>query len=130
MPKIPDQRPEKLGLNLFDLDMVHPDLRVRILQDRLDLTQAIKIDPTKPDERAVVFRCDLLSAALACDLLWSEARREGDSLIRVYLFQNGRWKRVPDTTTFTALINEQAALNPKVFPWTAPEVPLQIQPIF
>ena len=116
MPRIPDS--ERLAINLFDLDSVHPHLKVKLLNGRMDLKRdnIIRIDPDKTDETAVPLVGDLLTVAVACDILRSENRREGDKVVRIYLNKGGNWIKLPSAAILTHRIEGELTLDPEIFP--------------
>ena len=109
-------RTERLAVNLYDLDRVAPSLRASLVAPRLDLTKPIDMgwDRKSDDETAVVFNCDLLSAAIICDTLRSHDRAAGDSPTRVYLFKKV-WTRVASHVVLTELVDGRCQLSPDVF---------------
>ena len=126
-------RPEKLAVNVYDLEGIDAAIRQRVLGpqlDKLDAKNPVWIDRNRDDESAVIFTCDLLTAALACDILRSECRRENGPVIRLYL-KKGAWQKVPSTAILTAIINDKAVLNPAVFGGAATFAgkPLEVTPV-
>lgn len=123
MPPIGKKPFYKLGINLFDLDQVDPDLRKKLLVDkegkeRVNRANAVhveldRISPTM----AVVFTCDILTAALVIDILRSECRRLGKELIRGYINRGGEsWARLLSRQVLTILDeNRKPQLNPEIF---------------
>lgn len=120
MPRVTQngQRREKLAINVFDLDRIDPDFRRKILAERLDLTHHIdmRFDRIKEaDEAAVEFTCDLLTAAIICDILRSHDREVGDFPTRLYLKRES-WSRIPSRVVLTVTEHGKVKLNPKLFP--------------
>src|SRR5262245_17580199 len=68
----------RVAINLYDLDHINPYIRTIALGGKLDLSETIYIGGRDdlPDEWAVVFSCDLRTAACLCDILRKEAREE------------------------------------------------------
>lgn len=122
MPTIIEHRKEQLAINAIDLDALDPILRIRITRDkegnnRLDFRQAIPVETEKASStRAIAFCCDLLTAALCCDLTRSENRREGGPIIRVYLKKADAWTRLPEKAILTLVEEGKPILNPEIFP--------------
>jgi len=132
MPKI--QTDERLALNLFDLDSIVPELKMRLFRGRLDLRRdsVIRVDKDKTDETAVPLLGDLLSAAVACDILRSENRREGDKVVRVYLNRGTNWVKLPASAILTDRIEGELILNSEIFPSARallPEKPLAVKAV-
>lgn len=112
-----DDRRERLAVALTDLDRVPPEVRTHLLAGRLDLSQAIRVGQDRmEDVPAVVFSCDLLTAAIVCDMLRSNDRKVGDAPTGLYINKNQSWSRITNNTVLTVVINGKAKLNPKVFP--------------
>lgn len=112
---------ERLAINLFDATD-----RTRISEDTLGLLlggkldrdrgSVIRVDPGRPDETAVPFSCDLLTAACVADTIREHDRLAKDYPCRVYLNRGGRsWERIPCDTRLTLVVGEKVVLNPKVF---------------
>jgi len=102
---------EQLAVSLFDIDRIPPTLRRNLLQGKLELSNIIRI----LDKPAVVFTCDLLTAALTCDILRSNDRKLCDSPTEVFI-KRSKWSRVPSNTVLTVLgPTNKARLNPDVF---------------
>jgi hypothetical protein len=125
-PVVPKQpkvdHPERLAISLADVERIDPMLRHRTLHGRLDLAKAIKVGT----DAVVAFSCDLLLAALACDVIQSEFRREGDSPVKVYILHPGRpWWRLSASTVLTIPgENGKAELNHLIFPSALEIAPL------
>lgn len=121
MPTIKSKldRPEKLAINLFDLDRIEPSLRGPLLSSRLDLNRPIRTNwdraASTTDEAAVVFICDLLTAAVVCDTIRSHDRKAGDFPTRLYI-QRKTWARIPSHIVLTELVDGKCKLNPSFFP--------------
>jgi hypothetical protein len=115
MPRIDDDRRESLAVNLFDLDRVDPTVRQILLAGKLDLTRVIRINPDRPDETAVAFTCDLLTAACICDVIRTHDRAAGDHPCRVYLRRSKAWERLPGAAVLSVLDDGKAVLNPDLF---------------
>lgn len=108
---------ERLAVALEDLDRVAPELRVKLLKGRLDLDNVLRHAGQHREEEvpAVPFTCDLLTAAIACDVLRSNDRKLGDELTRVYVLRESRWTRVTSKTVLTVIVEGKVRLNPEVF---------------
>lgn len=120
------KRTEQLACNVFDLDKVDPSVREKLkLSDKISRqTVDMRFDRVKEsDEAAVVFNCDLLTAALICDILRSHDREMGDSPTRLYLKRKS-WSRIPSYVVLTVVVNGHTELNPEVFPTAVPLVDL------
>ena len=113
------ERTEQLALNLFDLDNVHKIVRESLLSGKVDVTRAIKIDKSRPDEVAVLLTCDLLSAACICDTLRTQNRKHDETPIRVYLKRETAWSKVPYDRELSLVEGDRCRLNPEVFPQIA-----------
>ncbi len=127
-------RPEQLSVNIFDLDRIESSIRQMLLGGKLDLSKALTIGE-RPDDRAVGFCCDLLSAACLCDIMRSNDRKFGDSPTRIYMRSrlNLPWFKIDANIVLTGLGEDEAIhLNPQIFPplTTANEVPLSPMPLF
>lgn len=134
MTKIPDERDGdsrfSLAINLYDIQRVDPFIRSMMkLGEKLnkDPSEIIRVDENRPDERGVVFVCDLLSAALLCDIIREHDKKSSEDPTRVYLRKGkGVWRKLAssEVLTVTRKNNGQvdgnssdslAVLNPKIF---------------
>lgn len=132
MPK-PGAAQERLGLNLYDLEAIHPDLYKRTLSGVLDLRReaVIRVGSGTVDT-AVPFSCALLLAATLCDILRSENRKFREPPIRVYLSSSqGVWTKLGKDAVLTTVGDRDGVrvveLDPRVFRSLAhasPDVPL------
>lgn len=108
----------KLAVNLYDLDRCTGDLRTSVAK-RVDVHNPIKTDWDRKaecatDERAVVFTCSLISAAVLCDLMRSHDREAGDFPTRLYI-KRKEWSRIPSHVVLTVVRGGKAVLNPDFF---------------
>lgn len=112
------QRPELLAINLCDVERMPAIVREAVFgagnNCKLDLTDAIRIDPSRADEVAVAFRCDLLTAALCCDVIRGHDRDAGDPSTRVYVFRKA-WSKLPSAAMLTQMAGGKVQLHPSVF---------------
>jgi len=99
-----------LAINLDDLDRIPPELRSKMLANRIDLREAIRFG----DEVGVAFCCDLLPAAVICDKVRSDDSSVGDYPTRLYLKRSG-WTKVHPTAVLTVIVSGRVALNPEIF---------------
>lgn len=127
MPKLPVDKPrERLAISLFDLDSVDPILRQKLFAGRVNLVKqaVIRIET----DAAVELTCDLLAAAIVCDILRAENRREGDSVTKVYIHRGKAWTKLSSTIILTAMgSDKQPQLNYEIFTSElelAPPVPI------
>ncbi len=109
------KRDVKLGVNIFDLDSLNPFVRSMLLGGKVDTTRTVRVDKTRPDEQAVVFTCDTLTAALTIDLIRNEGRHEGQ-VYRAYILRDKVWVRLANNTVLTVKDGTTFTLDPKVFP--------------
>ena len=119
MPQLPtnEQRKERLAVSLADLDRVAPELRAGLLGGKLDLSGVVRVGQDRmEDVPAVVFCCDLLTAATVCDILRSHDRQHGDPPTGIYINKDRAWTRVTNGTVLTVVIDSKVLLNPAVFP--------------
>ncbi len=108
----------RLGINLFDLQRMPATLRDGLLGGKLALRKdALVIAGDDPDETVVPLTCDLLTAALALDLVRSHDRRHSEDPTRVYLFRKA-WTRLPGAAVLTLDRGEglPVILSPEWFP--------------
>lgn len=110
-----DERPERLALNVFDLDRASKNLIVKVLGGKIT-KEVVTVDSKREDEIGLLFSCSLETAALCSDILQSEYRREGLEPIRVYLFKRGGWVKLPFNAVLTVNHKGQIVLNPDWFP--------------
>lgn len=106
------ERREKLAVLLADLDRVAPSLRTGLLGGKLDLKTAVRV---ADEVAAVMFTCDLLTAAAVCDLLRSEDRRCGNPPTAVYVRRDRAWAKLPGSAVLTVVVRGEMRLNPVVF---------------
>lgn len=112
-----EPRREKLAVNLFDLDRVDPLIRAELLGGKIDVKAGpVRIDPRRPDLAAVGFRCDLLTAAIVCDILRSHDRELGDAPTRVYIKRAEAWEPLAGRVVLTVVVDGKCQLSPEVFP--------------
>lgn len=130
MPKLPDppQNGQRLAVNLCDLDRVDSSIRGMLLSGKLNLQALIRMDRDRPDETAVAFSCDLLTAATCCDVLRGHDLRAGDYPTRVYLFRQS-WSKLPGSTVLTLVNDGKVFLNPEVFAGSLAIKPLARQAV-
>ena len=110
--KKPEPSGEKLAVTLTDLDRLPTDAKARYLGGRLDLAKTVKVGAGIP---AVAFKCDLLQAALVCDLLRSEDRKAGDAPTGVWVKRRDSWYKVSERLLLTLTVADEGALNPDLF---------------
>lgn len=107
----------RMAVCLTDLDRLDPAQRQRMLKGKLDLTKIVQV--TLPDRRqpvpCVAFTCDLLTAALVCDLLRDGDSRCDDVPTRVYVLKRESWSRVPLDTRLTVAECGKVVLNRSFF---------------
>ncbi len=120
MPRpLPTQKvpTERLAINLFDIGRVDLGVLRLVLGGKLDLRKEAAIRISKlAEDTAVPFTCDLLTAAIACDVLRSENRKLGENPIRIYLAKpGGNWSRLGGNEVLT-ITEGGVALDPRVFP--------------
>lgn len=116
---------EKLAINLYDLDRLPPEMRIKLLKGRLDLNKENIIDyeytttningeKEKRVEKGSQFTCDLLAAALVCDIIRSYDRSVGDIETRIYLNKgDGIWTKLSKNAIL--VVSGGKKLNPKYF---------------
>lgn len=109
-----------LGINVADLIRVNPHLRLRALRTadgtpKLDL-EKVKTFGEAPDERFAEFKCDLLSAALAIDIIRNEGRVERSTICRAYIKRGETWSRLPFNAVLTRKESDHYVLDESVFP--------------
>ena len=117
-PYIVSVRPESLAVNLFDItdtDRVPETIRDMLLGGKLDLANAIRVDPSRFDEVAVEFTCDLLTAACICDTLRQHDRTARQHPTRVYVRKATAWNKVPGDAKLALVKGEKLFLNPSIF---------------
>ena len=125
-PQFKSGRPELLAFNLWDLELVHPHLRAKLLP-LLDLRRAnvVWVDKDREDETAAPFTCLLLTSAIACDMIREIARKVNETPPRIYLNRtgagsparrDGAWVRLPGDAILTHLVNGKPVLDPTIFP--------------
>ncbi len=120
-PKQVEQRRERLGINLNDIDLIHPLMRQSLLKDGagkpiVDPMDTTWVDRSKADETSIPFTCDLLTAALVLDLVRSEARKANDPPIRAYIKRATAWERLPHAAVLTVVWDGKSVLSPSIFP--------------
>ncbi len=104
---------EKLAINIADRERLEESVRVKVAKI-VDASQPVWMDRNREDERAVVFCCDLLMAALACDVVREADLQAKRERTRVYV-RKGAWSKVPGTMRLTVVVNGKPRLNPAVF---------------
>lgn len=109
-----DGRRDRVGLSIFDLDVVHPVVRKRLLGGKLALS---KDQTALVDGDAVVpLTCGLLEAAVVADLLRGECRRVGEKVPRAYLSSAQAWRRLPEDAVLTEMTDGRPELSDRWFP--------------
>ena len=116
-------RKERIGLSLFDLDVLHPVVRKAVLGGKLALSK----DQTAmvSSDAVVPFSCGLLEAAVAADLVRDECRKVGDPPVRAYLSQMQAWQRLPADARLTRVIDGRPELSELWFPPRPGEEPFE-----
>jgi len=125
-PIIDDTR-YKLALNLFDTDRMAPELRSKLLAGKVNLKETVNVDLDRVQTSvAIVFTCDLLTAALVIDIVRSEDRKVNGPLTRAYINRGGTaWSRLPNNVVLTvAEAGKPTRLNPQIFAEKEEEVVL------
>lgn len=126
MPPINDDY--RLAVNLLDLDGVFPSLVTKTLGGKISTKNVIT--PENGEAPAAILQCDLLTAAMALDVLRMEARKLDDKRVRVYVRDaDGSWSRVSHDVPLTLLrpplatigVVQQIVTNPEVFDGVRPE---------
>jgi hypothetical protein len=117
MLRIESDRPERLAVNLYDLDRVEKSIREMLLVGKVK-NAALRIDPKRLDETAVQFSCDLLTAACILDTLRNHDRIAGDVPTRCYILTDpkGNWRRLSSSAVLTVIEDGKVELSPDVFP--------------
>ena len=109
----------RLAVNIADLTRIDPVICEMMLSGKLGRSP-IAADPGRPDEAAVEFICDLLTAAAACDVMRGHDRRAGDHPTRVYLRRAVAWVKLPAAAQLTLVEDGKCVLNPEWFPALLP----------
>lgn len=115
-------RPEKVAINLADLDRLDQFVREVGLGGKLclDPLRLIDLDKNRADEKYVELTCDLLMAASMCDVLRSADRNHGDYPTRVVVFRRS-WTKMVANCCLTLVQWDDVAkkstvvLNPEFF---------------
>lgn len=105
MPRIEVQNGESrklpcLAVSLEDLDNLDHTLRAKLIADKLDLQRGIiRVgEDRKVEVPAIALCCEtkerLRIAALACDILRENDRKQGRNPIGVYIYKE-TWTRIP-----------------------------------
>lgn len=120
MPIPPSRRkpePIGLGINLYDVERMHPDVRKAMLGGKLclDKSKVVWVDRSVEDDTCVPFLCDLLTAAAVCDQVRSEDRRAGRVPTRVYQLRKA-WQRLPPGLLLCVMADGKLRLNWDAFP--------------
>jgi hypothetical protein len=120
------QSEERLAINLDDLGRMDPEVRQRMVTWRLDLEAPAR---ATDDEVVLVFKCPLIEAAKACDLVRSHDREVGDPETRVYRSQGGGpWNLLPPKAVLCSTAGGKCVLSPNVFRTAKPvHVPLPFE---
>jgi hypothetical protein len=105
--------PERLAVSLKDLNRMVPEVRRKMTEGKLDLTEIVRVGE-KENTPALAFSCDLLTAATICDIIRSEDRRVGDTPTGVWIFRRA-WTRVGGGILLTIMVDGEVRLNPEVF---------------
>lgn len=104
----------KFAINLYDIDHINPFIRGIMLKGKVNTETPIRVDKNKPDETAVEFTCDLLTAALTIDVLRNEQRKVNSPSIRAYIYKK-TWRRIPYNQVLTVIDEGKTKLAPDVF---------------
>jgi hypothetical protein len=111
---------ERLAISLVDIPRVDPAL----LSGRLDMTTLVRAGNSREGDPSVMFSCELLLAAVICDLIRSRNRETGEPTIGIYVCRAGEvWQRARDRDVFTVpgLTGGPRRLNPEFFRSVEPE---------
>lgn len=129
MPPVKKLSPEqryRLAINLFDLDKLPTELQARLLGGKLEKTTVpVDLDRTQTSI-AVPFKCDLVTAALAIDIIRSECRRSKEAPIRAYINRGGEaWSRLAERDVLSVKGESGWILNEEIF---VDKSPVEIAP--
>lgn len=108
---------EQLAVNLFDLDQLDSAIKGKLLAGKVDTRNPLRTDWDRKnidDEVALIFTCDLLEAALICDIIRNLNRKVNDRPTRLYI-KRKEWSRIPSGIILTIKDLNGTRLNPKVF---------------
>lgn len=116
------ERKYKLAVNLFDIGLLEPTVRDIMLGGKISLLKEdiVWVNTSRLDETAVLFTCDLVTAAALLDVIRSQGRNGFLPLIRAYINRNaadgkGSWSRLVHTEVLTVVENGKVKLNPDIF---------------
>lgn len=127
-PPATDDRPERLAINLFDLQHLHPFIH-GMLTERFDgrKESLIWVDRSRMDETAVPLLGPLLDTACLVDILRAEASKFGNEC-RAYLCRARAWVRLPASAVLTVVENGKPRLAEEWFPGAVESTPYQPPP--
>lgn len=107
----------RIAVNIVDLSRVDETIRQLLLAGKVDRSAVIRTDPDRPDEAAVAFSCDALTAACICDTIRDHDRRVGDHPTRAYVQRaGGAWVKLPREAMLSRVVGGQPVLDPSIFP--------------
>lgn len=102
----------QLAINLYDLERANPQKELA-LGNRLS-QEPIWIDKNRKEEKALQFVCDLLPAAIVCDMIREQDRKRGKFVTRVYLKKTS-WRKLKENDVLTLSNHGTVILNPRIF---------------
>jgi hypothetical protein len=108
----------RVSVPIYDLDRLDKELFKRILASRLDSQKVVEITLGTQTVRAIPFRdeVNILTAALAVDVLRSENRKAKQPEVQVYLKRNnGTWTRIGEGEVLTTQLKGKFVLNQRIF---------------
>lgn len=106
----------KLAINVADLTRLPEAIRPMLLGGKISRSsEIVRAEPDRGDGAAVVFDCDLLTAATVADVVRAHDRRAGEPPTRVYVRRNVAWNRLVGDSILTVVEGGKAKLNPRVF---------------
>lgn len=107
----------RLGINITDLDRHKGIMLDLLLRDKLDLTSSpLILDKDRFDEACVIFTCDVVTAAAACDIVRGKDRRLKQLPTRCYFQVKDAWNKLPHEAVLTKVVGSEVKLNEKWFP--------------
>ena len=91
-------------------------VRALVLKGRLNGSGVVRPDASDPKVAAVILDCDLLTAAIAVDVLRGELRREhGESKSLRAWVKRATWVQLPASRPLAVTVEGETVLNPSLF---------------
>lgn len=107
---------DRLGVNIFDINLIPDELRLRLKIGEKVNTTPIWVDRNNSTEYCLEFTCDITHAATLCDIMRKWCKDNNERPTRVYIFKKSVWTKLPQDTILTVVNRAgKVELNDEIF---------------